>query len=79
MEFSSPHVTCATCLKPPVLVRAADGCRNVLVDACIADVVAALNTGGMLTVSSCCGHGSHPGSIALKGGRVLKLHPNLPV
>lgn len=35
---------------------AAGGCC----DPCIADLVAALNAGGLRTVASCCGHGYRP-------------------
>jgi hypothetical protein len=41
------------------------------VDSCIADLVRALNAGGVLTRSCCCGHGKEEGSIILQDGRVL--------
>jgi len=41
------------------------------VDACIADVVRALNAGGVITTSSCCGHGRSDGSILLSDGREI--------
>lgn len=46
------------------------------VDACIVDVVRALNDGGVVTTSSCCGHGRSDGSILLADGReiVLRSH-----
>lgn len=40
------------------------------VDACIADLVSALNAAGIPTVASCCGHGGN-GSVALADGREL--------
>lgn len=40
-------------------------------DPCIAPLVAALNTAGIETVASCCGHGHRPGVIALRDGREL--------
>jgi tRNA(Phe) wybutosine-synthesizing methylase Tyw3 len=44
------------------------------VDACIADLVRALNAGGVVTTSSCCcGHGRTDGSILLADGRELRL------
>lgn len=41
------------------------------VDACIADIVAALNNAGILTANCCCGHGVTDGSIILHDGREL--------
>lgn len=41
------------------------------VDACIADVVRALNDGGVMTTGSCCGHGRDDGSILLADGREI--------
>lgn len=41
------------------------------VDSCIADLVCALNSGGILTLDSCCGHGKGPGKIRLVDGRSL--------
>jgi hypothetical protein len=41
------------------------------VDQCIAPVVEALNSWGIRTVASCCGHGQRPGNIALADGREL--------
>lgn len=49
------------------------------VDSCIADIVAALNEGGIPTVASCCGHNQKYGtlgSIALRDGRELVLCPD---
>lgn len=56
-----------------VLRRHPDGTPSVWCDPCIADLVAALNTGGLRTVASCCGHGRQPGNIALADGRELVL------
>jgi len=42
------------------------------VDACIADIVRALNAGGVKTTSCCCGHGN-AGSIMLADGRELLI------
>lgn len=41
------------------------------IDRCIAPIVRALNEGGVLTVASCCGHGTSDGSIVLGDGREL--------
>lgn len=43
------------------------------VDACIADLVQALNSAGIYTANSCCGHGKAPGVIFLHDGRVLMI------
>jgi len=47
--------------------------KLVQIDACIADVVEALQRGGIDMIWSCCGHGKFPGSIALADGRWLRL------
>lgn len=41
------------------------------IDACIAPLVAALQSGGINMRSSCCGHGRGPGEILLQDGRRL--------
>jgi hypothetical protein len=41
------------------------------VDACIANIVQALNGAGVITTSSCCGHGRSDGSILLADGREI--------
>ena len=45
--------------------------RWVGVDSCIADIVRALNKGGVKTANSCCGHGKRRGTITLHDGREL--------
>lgn len=45
------------------------------IDYCIHHIVAALNAGGVLTTSSCCGHGSKLGTILLADGRELLIRP----
>jgi hypothetical protein len=48
--------------------------RVVMIDECIAKIVALLNTVPELeTQSCCCGHGEHPASILLRDGRHLVL------
>jgi len=44
------------------------------VDACIADIVNALNLAGIFTDGCCCGHGVGTGSIVLTDGRVIEVH-----
>ena len=43
------------------------------IDFCIADIVAALNAGGVNTIASCCGHGQIDGDILLEDGRTIKI------
>lgn len=75
-------MTCSAKLGKPLSAIAADcgGCvvvpmpikgRRQDIDACIADLVAALNAANITTVASCCGHGAKPGSIMLDDGREL--------
>lgn len=54
-----------------VLRRKADGTPAVWCDRAIADIVQALNAGGVPTVASCSGHGVRPGNVALADGREL--------
>lgn len=59
------------------LARArSDGRTHAPVDPCIAPLVQVLNDGGMLTTSSCCGHGQRPGTITLADGRELLVMPS---
>ncbi len=44
---------------------------NKPVDSCIAPIVEALNSAGIHTAASCCGHGIRLGVIALHDGREL--------
>lgn len=46
------------------------------VDACIADIVQALNEAGIYTANSCCGHSKLEGEIYLHDGRVLAIRNN---
>ena len=41
------------------------------IDFCIHKIVAALNSVGIRTVASCCGHGKMKGNIVLEDGRAL--------
>jgi len=54
-----------------VLRRGDDGTPTVWCDPCIADIIAALNAGGVSTIASCCGHGEQQGRISLSDGREL--------
>lgn len=49
------------------------GSYMIPVDSCIANLVKALNDGGVVTRDSCCGHGKGPGMIRLADGRVLRV------
>jgi hypothetical protein len=55
---------------------AASGVRHRAVrqiDSCIADLVKALDSSGIIMLGSCCGHGTGPGQILLADGRVLTI------
>lgn len=54
-----------------VLERDASGRPTVWCDPGVADLVAALNGAGMLTVWSCDGHGHRPATVGLQDGRHL--------
>lgn len=43
------------------------------IDRCIADLVRALDAGGVDMLGSCCGHGKQSGEILLSDGRVLNV------
>lgn len=60
-----------------VLRRSSDGAPAVWCDPEIADLVGALNSGGVPTVASCSGHGEKPGGIALSDGRQLLILDSL--
>ena len=71
-------MACAHCDKEPISVDVClhdcprvDVWSTAPVDACIADIVQALNIGGCLTESSCCGHNQFDGLIVLQDGRRL--------
>ena len=48
------------------------------IDFCIHHIVAALNAGGVDTVSCCCGHKQKPGFIELQDGRWLIISETEP-
>ena len=43
------------------------------IDSCIAPLVQALNSAGIYTANSCCGHGREDGWITLHDGRMLVI------
>lgn len=47
--------------------------KDAQIDSCIAQLVAALQTGGVDMRGSCCGHGEHLGDIHLQDGRILLI------
>jgi hypothetical protein len=53
--------------------------RAVGIDACIADLVEAMESAGLFMRSSCCGHGTQDGRIELQDGRVLVLETSQKV
>lgn len=59
------------------LYRNAEGKPIVWCDPCITPLVVALNSCGLSTVASCCGHNKRSGSIILSDGRVIEIHKSL--
>ena len=51
--------------------------RLFKIDACIADLVQALQAAGIDMRESCCGHGRGPGEIVLQDGRRLVVEVGL--
>lgn len=47
--------------------------REMMIDSCIADLVLALQEGGVDMRGSCCGHETEFGAIGLQDGRVLVI------
>lgn len=60
-----------------VIQRDESGTATVWCDPEVADLIRALNNGGVPTVASCSGHGEKPGWVALKDGRQLAIVPDL--
>ena len=54
----------------PILING----RLCDIDRCISKIVTVLNSGGLPTVASCCGHGKSHGNIALLDGRFINIH-----
>lgn len=59
-----------------VIQRDGNGTPTIWCDPEIADLVRALNDGGVRTIASCSGHGARPGNIALEDGRELIIARN---
>lgn len=53
--------------------RPVSGRTEIMVDACLADLVQALNDAGIETQGCCCGHGKGDGDIQLADGRILVI------
>ena len=54
--------------------RPYSGRTQIMVDACIAPIVQALNSAGIVTLGSCCGHGDADGTLFYeRDGRALKI------
>ena len=62
-----------TNLPAKVLTPGCDGTEIVMVDACLRQLVEAINAGGFRTIGCCCGHGKGKGSILLADGRELVI------
>lgn len=43
-------------------------------DPCLVPLIRALNTNGLATIASCCGHGTHRPSVALADGRWVVVY-----
>ena len=54
------------------------GCQNINsgIDEYLKPIIEALNSSGVETIASCCGHGNTLGSIALRDGREIILAPD---
>lgn len=82
-EIATEPATCKHCghLEELLLVPREDyddpgtikGWHYRHVDHCIVPLVRALNSFGMYTTNSCCGHGTGPTTIFLLDGRVLTI------
>lgn len=58
---------------PAELSHTAERIATKGIDACVADIIKALNNSGIDTLGCCCGHGRIPGSILLADGRELSV------
>lgn len=65
---------CKNCDKNSVILEILGRPRNI--DNCIAPLVKALNSAGLVTIASCCGHGKQPGSIVFVDGREIRIFKN---
>ncbi len=88
-EYGRRTKPCPHCGRMPVMMKvtiAADLSptgkeyeKEMPIDACIADMVKALNDGGIKTRGCCCGHGVTTGHINLMDGRLLAIFPDREV
>jgi len=46
------------------------------IDNCLVDIIKALNSAGIKTLASCCGHGNINGIISLADGREFMILPD---
>lgn len=77
---------CPHCGRMPVMMKVAIAAdlsstgeeyeKEMPIDACIADLVKALNNGRIKTRGCCCGHGQVTGHISLMDGRYLAIFPD---
>jgi len=65
------------CVKIPADLDASgmEQWKDVKIDACVADVVSALQAAGIDMRGSCCGHGRKEGHVHLEDGRALLVLP----
>ena len=66
------------CEQGKTIIAKIDG-ESIEVDSCIADIVIALNQGGIKTIECCCGHNKQHGTIFLEDGRELEILNSLVV
>lgn len=64
---------CQVTIKGSHAHEGVDTIKNKPIDACIADIVQALETAGIHMYGSCCGHTESPGEIVLADGRRLRI------
>ncbi len=60
----------------PLVVKTDMGWRPQAIDKCIAPLVKAMNDGGLVTLSACCGHNKELGHVWLENGSVLVILPD---
>jgi hypothetical protein len=71
MKCSRRHVLVEVVIPPDLSCDGTTYRKKMQIDACIADLVEALDRAGIATRGCCCGHGEHEGHIQLQDGRVL--------
>jgi len=73
VSYKRKHESCCRVGTESHVVPVKIGDETILVDACVADIVLALNNGGIRTKAACCGHGTD-GNILLEDGRNLEVY-----